>query len=429
MKRHTIIIFAGVILALAFILQTGFLAYAMYALLLLYFSSLVMSIIWLRGVECKREISETEVQIGDEVRVKLTIKNTNAWFIPWIFLEEYKPPQQALKGQTARIHMFWPRQEIEMKYTVRFNKRGYRRLGPLTMETGDIFGLQRRFAVGAARDYVTVFPRVMVIGEYEIGSRKPVGEIKFSHKIYEDPSRISGIREYIPGDSLNRIHWKVSAAKDQLYTKLFEPSVVTGATIALDFHESGYQDPAGEERMELAITTASSIASFVHNTGEQVGYFTNGRDAAERGLQLKKAEVFKNRLAAQSHANLEAESHRLRPFQVPTRKSSLQIFHIMESLARTDMTDGNLFETALESEFRRFRRDATLILIVPHVTSGLLLMIGTLKSVGFNIVVFVIKNQAACDSARERLADLRVPVFGIDGEHNLHALVFENVPI
>ena len=428
MKRYALILAAGGVLAAAFLFRTGFLAYAMYALLLLYLSSWLMNAFWLRGIECKREVRRTVVNISDPVHVMLTIKNTNRYPVPWVFLDERRPGNYPIQGDTARLQMFRPNQEVHMMYTVRFYERGYHRLGPLTVESGDIFGLHRRFSGGAARDYVTVLPRVMVIGEYEIGSRRPIGEIKFSHRIYEDPTRIIGVREYVPGDSLSRVHWKITAATGQLHSKIYEPSVVTGATIVLDSHEAGYGDKDGHERAELAITTAASLANFLFSSGEQVGYFTNGRDAAERGLELKRAEAFSNRFAAQRLADAERRSDQLRSFQVPTRRSAMQVLHILESLARTELTDGTPLDVALEAEYRRFRRDATLLLLVPQVTEPLALMIGTLRSAGFSIAVFVINNPPACDAARELLVGHNIPVLEIDGEHRLNALAFGEIP-
>jgi len=428
MKRYVLIIVAGAIIVMSFVFRTGFLAYTMYALMLLYLASWLMSAIWLRGIECQREIYNTVVNISELVPVMLTVKNAQRLPMPWVFLDEWKPPNHVVQGETARLHMFMPRQEIHMMYNVRFLERGYHRLGPLTMETGDIFGLHRRFMVGAARDYVTVLPRVIPIGEYDIGARKPFGEIKFSHRIYEDPTRIAGVREYVPGDSFNRIHWKISAATDQLHSKIYEPSVVRGATIILDFHESGYQGTDGHTRAELAVTSAASLANFLFSAGEQVGYFTNGRDAAKRGIELKQAEIVGDRVAAQRIAGAERKSDILHPFQVPTGRSSTQILSILESLARTELTDGLSLAAALEAEYRRFRRDATLVMIVPEVSEQLALTIGTLKSIGFSGVVFIIKNPPGADAACELLVGYNVPVIEIDGEHSLHALAFGEIP-
>ena len=41
---------------------------------------------------------------------------------------------------------------------------------------------------------------------YDLASRRPIGEVRISHRLFEDPTRIHGVRPYERGDALNRIH-------------------------------------------------------------------------------------------------------------------------------------------------------------------------------------------------------------------------------
>jgi uncharacterized protein (DUF58 family) len=72
------------------------------------------------------------------------------------------------------------------------------------------------------------------IKSFQVSTRRPHGPIRVSNKIYEDPTRIYGIREYVPGDPIKSIHWKVSAKTNKLQVKTYEPATVLGATLALD---------------------------------------------------------------------------------------------------------------------------------------------------------------------------------------------------
>ncbi len=104
------------------------------------------------------------------------------------------------------------------------------------VETGDLFGLHRRYRVLTSPHFLLVYPDVVPLEGYELASRRPIGEIHLSHRLYEDPTRIAGVRRYELGDPLNRIHWRATARTGQLHCKLYEPSCVAGATLLLDFH-------------------------------------------------------------------------------------------------------------------------------------------------------------------------------------------------
>ena len=79
---------------------------------------------------------------------------------------------------------------------------------------------------------------------YDLASRRPIGDVRLMHRLYEDPTRIAGVRPYEPGDPLNRIHWRATARTGTLHSKITEPSTLTGATVLLDFHNGGYPAPA-----------------------------------------------------------------------------------------------------------------------------------------------------------------------------------------
>ena len=50
----------------------------------------------------------------------------------------------------------------------------------------------------------------------------------------DDPSEVFGLREYVAGDKLNRIHWKLSSKKDDFIVKEYSLPVNAPATIFLD---------------------------------------------------------------------------------------------------------------------------------------------------------------------------------------------------
>src|SRR5262249_23979452 len=202
--------FLGSLLLLlaALALQSGLLAYAMYVLLGILLVSRVLARSWTGHLSATRRCKQNTAEVGDEITLTLTITNGGALPVPWVLLEdilprpalEQKPPRLQVKGKRLLLEMLSPHGEIEMRYKVECRMRGYYQLGPLVMESGDLFGLHRRYRVATAPHFVLVYPRVVTLEGYELASRRPIGDIRLTHRLYEDPTPIGGIRPYEPGD-------------------------------------------------------------------------------------------------------------------------------------------------------------------------------------------------------------------------------------
>jgi len=417
----------ALVLAVAFALQSPYVVFATYAFLLLVALAHLSSLAWLSGLDCERAVSARTLRQGEEIEVDVTVTNRRGWPIPWIYIEDRYPPDFPRKGDHSRLAVLMPGRSISMKYHLTCPRRGYHRIGPILMESGDLFGLQKRFRTGQRQDYVSVLPTVAYIDTFNVASRRPQGPVRVSNRVYEDPTRIAGLREYVPGDPLSRIHWKASARTGDLYVKTHEPATVLGGTLILDLHQENYFPENRDEVMELAITTTASIAYLLQMSGEQLGMMTNARDAAE----LARYEVASKKAASRADADAdvsdEAESDRLSPLEVPTARSPVQAIKIIENLARVVPTNGLMIEDLLMSQFTRLPRDAALLPVVPQVSGKLALALASMKLSGFSVSVFLVGGDAAYEAAARALALDGIHVFHIESEWSLHEIAPQRI--
>ncbi len=330
----------------------------------------------------------------------MTVRNNGRLPAPWVLLEDVLPqdaldkrfPKLKVKGKRLRIAMLSAGGKVDVEYTVECLTRGYFQIGPLVMESGDLFGLHRRFRVGAEPAYLLVYPRIIPLEGYDLTSRRPIGDVLLTHRLFEDPTRVSGVRPYELGDPLNRIHWRATARTGVLHSKVHEPSTLSGATVLLDFHTAGYPVRGEPFRSELAVTAALSLANAVYEMGQQVGLVTNGRDAADRirtaGWKVDPA----TRQAARAAAAVQEESHRLQPLIVETRRGVEQLHRIRETLARVELTDGLSFAELATETTSRLPRDATLVAVLPDVPEETAVALGGLRRAGRAITVVLIQH-------------------------------------
>jgi len=388
---------AVLILILSLIFDLGLLAYAMYALLGILLTSRYLTRAWSENLTAERECNRLTADVGDNVAVVVNIANRGNLPIPWCLVEDllprnaliHEPPCLQVKGRRVQLAMLPGGGTRQMLYRMQCNRRGYYHLGPLVLETGDLFGLHRRYRVATKPHFLLVYPRVMPLEGYDVSSKRPIGEVTMTHRLFEDPTRIAGVRRYEAGDPLNRVHWKATARTGELHSKVFEPSSIAGATILLDFHRSSHDARHEPMRSELAITAAASIANAVYEMGQQIGLVTNARDAADRIRQEGWTGDPRTRDAARSSAGMLDSSQRLQPVVVATQRGAEQLMRILESLARAELTDGLTLSQLIGETQSRIPRDASVIVIMTGVTEEQAIALANLRRRGYAVTVIL----------------------------------------
>jgi uncharacterized protein (DUF58 family) len=445
--------FFGILLLLlaALLLESGLLAYAAYVLLGLLLLSRLMARDGMKNLSatrtCKllaREDRPAEApeaglmaEVGERVSVEVTVRNGGRLLVPWVLVEDLLPrqalslrfPRLKVKGKRLRIGLMRGGGELVLRYQAECLQRGYYQIGPVTLESGDLFGLHRRFKVETEPRFLLVLPRLVELESYDLISRRPIGEVRMTHRLFEDPTRIAGVRPYEAGDPLNRVHWRATARTGLLHSKLYEPSTLAGATLVLDFNQAGYHARGEPFRSELAVTTAASLANAVYLLGQQVGLVTNGRDAADRIRVEGWERDPRTRQAARVAAEMQDESDRLQPLRVETRRGGEQMQRIRETLARLELTDGLSFAELLLEANSRLPRDATVVAVLPDVPVETAIALGNLKRQGWAVtVVLIVLVEGELEKAHGRLlAEGLRDVRHLPGEEHLAALCSQQV--
>ncbi|MFT5327062.1 MAG: hypothetical protein ACI8P0_004948 [Planctomycetaceae bacterium] len=386
------------LLIIGIVFQLGLLVYSMYALLGVILLSRWLARHWIENVTAHRESNRHTVEIGERVAVVVDLSNSSGIPIPWLLVEDSlprdalscKPPKLKVDGRRVALIQMGPNGKKSIRYQLNFATRGYYQIGPLMLESGDLFGLHRRYKVVTEPHFVMVYPKVIPLSGYDLSSRRPIGEIRMAHRLFEDPTRLAGVREYQRGDSFNRIHWKATASTGKLHSRIYDPSTVAGATIILDFHKDMYPAQGEPHRSELAITTVASLANAVCQMGQQIGLVTNGRDAADRIREEGWRREFRTRNAAKQSVGMSSSSDRLRPVIVETQRGFEQFQRIRESLARLELTDGLSFSELLMEATSRLPRDATVVAVLGDVTTETAIALGNMRRSGFAVYAIVV---------------------------------------
>lgn len=377
-RENSIFSDAWPLAGLIFLIAGLFLEYnlALLAVGIVFFVIMGVSVAWknlsLMGVTYERRFNRTRVFPGEPIEMTVVVQNDKFLPLSWLQFRDHLPVSPQLQDKISQaaaeisgeyiLHNVFSmsgREKTERRTVLRFPTRGYYYLGPVSYESGDIFTLFTREREYNHIDTLIVYPQIWPLEALNIPPKEPFGNVKVRHSLFTDPTKTRGIRDYRPQDRFRDIHWKATARRSALQTKVYDPS--TGLTVAVFLNVATYEkhwmgfDP---ELLERAISVAASIANFAVEQGWGVGVYANG-----------------------SVPNSD------QPIRVPPGRSPNQLSHILEALAAVTAFATGSIERMMFRESSDLPWVSTIVLVTATVTEEILVGLLRLKEAGRRIVL------------------------------------------
>ena len=262
-----------------------FLLYAVYAML----GAVLLARWWakraLKGLIYTRRY-ETHAFLGDAIPVAVELRNMGRLPCAWVMARESVPVELGGSLRVAHALSLAPGERRTIPYELQGRKRGLYPLGPLRLDSGDLLGQEEYRVLGATNDAVTVYPQIVPLDRLGLPSLSPFGHLRSRERLYADPSRTGGLRDYAPGDSARDVHWSASAAAGSLQVKTYEPAMSLPTALLLDMGLDAYDRWQGPVATELGVVVAASLSAALGGARQELALFTNGRDplAEETGV-------------------------------------------------------------------------------------------------------------------------------------------------
>lgn len=396
MTRH-VVVTAIALLVIAALAQ----APAVLAMALLVAVTYLLSRAWneraSESIECARTMPPRAF-INDQFDIAVRLRNRSALPIPWLYVRDGVPVEVGADAFHQAIAL-GPRESRNLSYTVRVNRRGRYRIGPLTVQVGDVLGLMSPTRREGVSQWLTVYPKIAPLAELGLPSRSPLGSLREIEPIYEDPTRVRGKRDYLSGDSLRRIDWKASAAVNRWQVKQYEPSIALETMLCLDLNRRSYDRMTSLDDIELAIVAAASLANWVVAAKEAVGLAMNGVDPA-----------------VDEAGNPRRGTPGAPIAPAPPRKGRAHLTALLEMLARADVAPAESDFPALVREQRaHLAWGTTLVAITGRMSDALLEELIAARRGGLNVAMLACGRYAA----DFRQVKARAARFGITAHHVL----------
>ncbi len=337
---------------------------------------------------------------GEMTTGSVRIDNLSILPVPWIKAHEAIPAELRSRNRYQTVLSLRGRSAVNFIYELSCRQRGYFRVGPLTLATGDLFGFAESGFVEVATDTLIVFPKVLPLEKIGLQSRMLFGSLGTRRKIFEDSTRLAGVRPYMYGDELKHVHWKATAREGRTQTKKYDPAIAYEVVIAIDLDARAYGTHGVVSHSEWAVVIAASLASHLSERQQGVGLRTNGRDAlTEEPMQV-----------------------------MPSATGRAHLTALLEALARVQVAEEEEeFADWLGTHTFDLVWGTTLIVLVPVLNGDLLWLLHSRYRKGINVVVMVLVPHEGLTTLKAQGESLGLAVLLIERNQNLLELAYEPI--
>jgi uncharacterized protein (DUF58 family) len=367
---------------------------------------LVAAFIWSqlnkRGLRLRRKVEPVQAQVGQIIQETIEVENVLSLPKLWVEVRD----RSTLPGHRVGAVVSLPGKRAKRwRVRTRCLTRGLYHLGPTAVLTGDPFGLFRVGRIFKEASELLVLPATVPLSQFGIPESEMQGGTQTQRRAYHTTPNASGLRDYLPGDPMNRIHWPASARLQRLIVKEFELDPTADIWIVVDLEEdvhvecphtpgSAYQsrtiqtraatalpgwgrpgEPQSEDpetfqvrldptTEEYSITVAASVAAYLIAQGRSVGFMAWGQ-------------------------------HRV---VLPADRGGRQLIKILRALAVLRAEGATPVGELLVAENRHFSRQDTLVVITPSLREEWIASLQGQLSKGLHATAVLVEPGTFCGS-------------------------------
>ena len=216
---------------------------------------------WIRlslsHLEMTLEMRSSVAEVGGVLKGSIYVRNNSPLPTGWLeFLQRSDMPGYVF-GEVTRLPA---RGWVEWRTQGTCYARGLYTIGPLVASGSDPSGFFRVQITGRELVSAVIYPPIVELSRFCLPVADLSGGEAIRHRMEARSAHVSTVREYTPGDSLNRIHWFSTAKYKRLMSKEFDHRGGGDVWVVLDL-ERGVHISEGVERTdEYAVAVAASLA-------------------------------------------------------------------------------------------------------------------------------------------------------------------------
>ena len=211
-----------------------------YTILLIPAISLIHVLVVNYFLKYKKEFNMLTAIKGNTIYFKSRFINKSLIFFPYlkILFIGMNPvcPEYSLSQDIYLV----PFSQKTFKFKFDCKYRGIYKMGIKTLEIRDFFGMFKLTRKVEDMTDIIVFPKIIHLDKFHVISNYNTESNISKKNIFEDMSTVSNVREYRMGDSLKKIHWKLTSKMQDFMIKDYNNTSDINCVLLMDAEAMPY---------------------------------------------------------------------------------------------------------------------------------------------------------------------------------------------
>lgn len=347
---------------------------------------LIVSFVWswsnINWVHISRVTRTRRTQVGRPLEERFSIRNTSIIPKLWIEMRDFSSLPSHLSSKV--VNGLGSRASFTWRVNTICRQRGRYRLGPIRLSTSDPFGLFPFERDLSPTTNVVVYPMTVDIQQFALPIGVLPGGDAVRRRTHYVTTNAAGVRDYAPGDSYSRIHWRSTARRDRLIVKEFELDPLADIWIVADMAIFSHVSSDVEHDAEKDKAGPGQIPNWLRLQQEEY-QLPNATEEYTVTIAASLAQYFLRRDRAvgllaygQSHEVIQPD------------RGERQSNRILETLAVLRAEGQVAIEDVLDAESQIFPRGTTVIVVSPSTEEAFATTMRQLVRRGLRAVPIVI---------------------------------------
>lgn len=202
------------------------------------FTLIVVSVAWawvsVNWLRLRRRTLTRAAQAGQTFEEEFILYNLSRIPKLWLEVRDYS----TLPGYAASrvMGVIGAKQWRGWRARALCRERGRYTLGPIVIRSGDPLGIYQMERAIHRVHTILVYPATEEMREFPLPAGQLPGGDALRRRTHYVTTNAAGVRDYMNGDGINRIHWPITMKRHRLTVKEFELDPISDLWILLDLH-------------------------------------------------------------------------------------------------------------------------------------------------------------------------------------------------